>query len=249
MSDFEKLNRLRTLAGRNPLKSWKGSKEALSQQISRLEEDGFQDPGAPADNKPPVDFGPDAKADTPPSSSDIPSLKDSALMKNIGKPAATDIGDAKVNKHPAKLARGTDTESHCKKAVADARRAERKAKPKMTKEEKKAAKKAAKKARKASIEFQKDGTAIKTTTAGNERRLGKDLADRIKKAKENKGKQVDPDNFTVAELARELDIDPKVARAKLRRHKDKIEKLHSKGQEGWTFPNKAKPELTKILQP
>jgi hypothetical protein len=52
----------------------------------------------------------------------------------------------------------------------------------------------------------------------------------------------------VADIARELDIDPKIARAKLRRHEDKISKLHTKGQDRWTFPKSARKTIADILK-
>ena len=239
MSDLNKLNRLLKVAGKTQLKVWKASKEALIDRIARLEAEGFEDPGEDADlNMPPPEK---------------PVNDVSGLTQPVTTPArkpATEVDADKVVKHPAKLARGTDTESHCKKAVADARynaKKEAKAKKDGDKPKKDKKDKKDKKNKKSKIKDNPDGTATKTTTAGNERRLGQDLAEKIKKQRENKGKQVDPDNFSVAELARELDIDPKVARAKLRRHEDKISKLHSKGQDRWTFPNAAKAELSKIL--
>ena len=46
--EFEKLNRLRVNAGKNPLKVWKASQPALASAIASLEEDGYTDalPGA-----------------------------------------------------------------------------------------------------------------------------------------------------------------------------------------------------------
>lgn len=250
---FDKLNRLRKKAGQRPLKSWKASADDLQHQIERLENDGYEDPGPdpiPVE-QPPVDFGPDAKADTPPTADEIPSLKDSPLIANPDP-------EKPVVKHPARLARGTETESHCRKAVADARektKKEKKAlkenqrflagkKPKLTKKQRKAAKKAR-------LQKHKDGTATKTTTAGNKRKLGKELVDKIDKQSKAKhaDSRIDKDNFTVAELARECDMDPKVARAKLRRHEDRIKKLHSKGQDRWVFPNTARKTLKEILVP
>lgn len=61
-------------------------------------------------------------------------------------------------------------------------------------------------------------------------------------------KEVGKDETTVAEIARELGIDPKIARAKLRRHEDKLTKLHTKGQDRWTFPKSAAKEIKAILK-
>lgn len=245
---FDKLNRLRKVAGQRPLKSWKASQDQLNAQIKRLEDDGYEDPGpdpipVEADAAPAVDFGDDAKADIPPTADDIP-----ALAKD--KPAK------EVTKVPPRLARGTDTETHCKKAISDAR-------PKSKKEQKRLDKIKSfvngdidtldkkKKSKKSKIKKNKDGTGTKTTTSGKKRKLGKDLMKKIEKQSKEKhsDKRSDKDNFTVADLARECDMDPKVARAKLRRHEDKIKKLHSKGQDRWVFPNSARKALKEILQP
>lgn len=258
---FDKLNRLRKVAGKLPLKMWKASTESLDATIQRLENDGYEDPGPdPIDQKaavdlPPdfipegVDFGPDAKADTPPTAEEIPSLS-----KDMG-----DLGKAVLPKEPAKavtkapraaLARGVGDDlmgANCRLAVRQQREAEKREKDalKPSKEQKKADKKAAK------LKKKKDGTAEKTTTSGKKRKLGKELVEKIEKQSKAKsaGKQADPDNFSVAELARECDMDPKVARAKLRRHEDKIKKLHSKGQDRWDFPNAARKTLRDILCP
>jgi ribosomal protein S6 len=230
---FDKLNRLRVNAGKNPLKAWKGSQEALDQQITAFEGKGIVDvlPGAAV---PPA---------APPQEE-----KKEADVSGLAQPVEQKAKEPEKKRPPAKLARGVDgaMTEHSRKAIADQNRAARKDSKAATAERKKD-----KKAKKSKIKDNKDGTATKTTTSGNERRLGQDLAERIKKQREakNSGKPADPNNFTVAELARELDIDPKVARAKLRRHEDDIKKLHSKGQDRWTFPNKAKDTIKKILKP
>jgi hypothetical protein len=69
---------------------------------------------------------------------------------------------------------------------------------------------------------------------------------RAEKPKKDKG---DSNEVTVAELCRDLGIDPKVGRAKLRRHEDKLAKLHTKGQDRWTFPKTAAAEIKAILKP
>lgn len=76
----------------------------------------------------------------------------------------------------------------------------------------------------------------------------KPVKDKKKAGKVSKSKDKNDNEVTVADIARELDIDPKVARAKLRRHEDKITKLHTKGQDRWTFPKSAKADLVKILK-
>lgn len=232
---FDKLNRLRKVAGQKPLKAWKASQDALQAQINRLENDGYTDPGPDpiAEDQPvptPVDFGPDAKADTPPTAEEIP-----ALNKLVAKEAP----EPPKKKGPAQLARGIGDDkmgAHCRKAVQDQRAAEKKDKD-------------SKKPKKSKIKKNKDGTAEKTTTSGKKRKLGKELVEKIEKQRKEKKQPSDPNNFTVADLARECDMDPKVARAKLRRHEDRIKKLHSKGQDRWTFPNAARKTLRDILCP
>lgn len=61
-------------------------------------------------------------------------------------------------------------------------------------------------------------------------------------------KEKNDNEITVADIARELGIDPRVARAKLRRNEDKIKDLHTKGQDRWTFPKSVKSDIMKILK-
>ena len=55
------------------------------------------------------------------------------------------------------------------------------------------------------------------------------------------------DTFTLADLARDLDINPKVARAKTRRHATKLEAFRV-GTEGWVFDGKHRAEVSKLLK-
>jgi hypothetical protein len=147
-----------------------------------------------------------------------------------------------------------------KKAEKERRKAEKKA---AKKDKKKKNKAEADKGTKKKIKLSKaDKQQIKNEAADRKivgkvdekkdpekaKRQLKHIEDKQKARAEKKDKPVDKDNFTVADLARELDIDPKTARNKLRRHKDKVEKLHSKGQDGWTFPIAARKELTALLK-
>ena len=50
---------------------------------------------------------------------------------------------------------------------------------------------------------------------------------------------------TLAEIARELNINPKVARAKARRHSDELPKTAS--EDNWTFDGKLKNKLVAFL--
>lgn len=53
--------------------------------------------------------------------------------------------------------------------------------------------------------------------------------------------------FTLSELCKELDINPKIARAKARRKADKLEPYRV-GDEGWTFDSKHRGAVTKLFQ-
>lgn len=52
--------------------------------------------------------------------------------------------------------------------------------------------------------------------------------------------------FTLADLARDLKINPKIARAKARRHSKDLAK-HRVGTDGWNFSLKAKPAVSQLL--
>ncbi len=256
-TQLEKLNRLRVNAGKNPLKGWKASQDALQQQIARFEADGFTDalPGANI-NAQPTTEDPEVIAnlaspppDPLPEPDAPPSLADSALAKNIGTQAVEP--DKPKIKGRASLARGLDTDSyarHSRERVRDDREKERREKKEAKKvklsdgDKKQIADEAASRKPKptGAIDPKKD-------PAGAKRQL-KHVEDKQKARAEKPAKTKNADEITVAEIARELDIDPKVARAKLRRHEDKISKLHSKGQDRWTFPMSAKAEISKILK-
>lgn len=124
----------------------------------------------------------------------------------------TQVDESKVSKHPARLARGTETEMHSRKAVEDARRDEAKA-AKPTKKPKK----------------EKPAKASK-----------KDKGSKKPKAT----KPTRTDTFTLADLARELGISPKVARAKLRRKKN----VPAQVGESWTFANSDRSAVRKLLK-
>ena len=53
--------------------------------------------------------------------------------------------------------------------------------------------------------------------------------------------------FTLSELCKELDINPKIARAKARRRADKLE-AYRVGDEGWTFDAKHREAVTKLFR-
>jgi len=164
-----------------------------------------------------------------------PITDDPEIAKNLT-PSEEPKAEAPKAKEPTKakagLARGLDTDGyakHSRKAVQDIRERERKAE--------KAARKEAKKDTEAEAKAERQKKHIEEK--------------RAKRAAEGKLKpeKVKNDNeVTVVEIAAELGIDPRVARAKLRRHEARIENLHTKGQDRWTFPKSAAPTIRGILK-
>lgn len=133
------------------------------------------------------------------------------------------------------LGRGLGDEKyavHSRKAVQDHRRDEKKA----AKEEKKLAK--------GEVDPEKEPEKA----ARQKKHIEDKRAKRKTEGKGSKRKAIDPGEITVAEIARDLGIDPKQARAKLRRHEDKLIKLHTKGQDRWVFPKSAAKEIKAILK-
>lgn len=53
--------------------------------------------------------------------------------------------------------------------------------------------------------------------------------------------------FTLAALARDLKVDPKVARAKARRNAADFGKLSVKGADNWTFPVARRQAVSQLL--
>lgn len=234
MNDLAKLNRLRVNAGKPELKSFKASQEKLDEAIKKLEDAGHTDvlPGANTDAAPVTD-DPEVKAARP-DDEPKPEAKKEPTKTN-GKPS---------------LARGLDTESyahHSRKAVRDIREKEKKEKKaeaaKLSPEDKKQIKDEAK-LRKGEVDPKKDPEKA----ARQKKHIEDKQAARKKAGKVAKSREKNPDEITVADIARELDMDPKIARAKLRRHEAKIEKLHTKGQDRWTFPKSAKKTIADILK-
>lgn len=224
--DLEMLNRLRVNAGKNELVSWKASKALLEQQIRSLQEKGFTDalPGANL-NATPVSTDP-------------------KLLEPFKEPEKDEDApeEKPVTKVKTQLARGIETEGyakHSRKAVQDIRskeRAENKAtkkKIKLSKEDK----------RQLKAEAEAREKAERQTKHIEEKRAKRAAEGKLKPAKEKS-----KDEITVADIARDIGIDPRVARAKLRRHEDKISKLHTKGQDRWTFPKAAAKEIKAILK-
>jgi hypothetical protein len=232
MNDLAKLNRLRVNAGKPELKAFKAGQEKLDTAIKTLEDAGFTDvmPGANTDAAPVTD-DPEVQAARPPEE-EKPAEKKEPTKTN-GKPS---------------LARGLDTDGyahHSRKAVRDIREKEKKDKKeeaaKLSPEDKQQIKDEAKR---------RKGDLDPKTEKGKRQKqhIADKQAKRAAAGKTTKSKEKNPDEVTVADIARELDMDPKIARAKLRRHEDKISKLHTKGQDRWTFPKSARKIIADILK-
>lgn len=179
------LNELRVKNNLKPLKSWKSSKDALTQAIAKL---------TPIDQH--------------------PMFKDTVIPKPEP-PAPKD-----VIRYPAKLARGTETESHCRKAVADARRFKKR---------------------------DRDAEKLSTKPA-----RVVDKHHNLQQRPKEKPKAAQPvkstgDTFTLADLAREMGVDPKKARAKARRIPDEVEKLQKGQTTGWNFPASARKRMMEVI--
>lgn len=153
--------------------------------------------------------------------------------------AALEKPAPEVTKVKPGLGRGLGDEKyavHSRKAVQDHRRDEKKAAKADRAEKKELAK--------GQVDPKKDPDKAK-------RQADKIAAKQAKRAASGaapKRKEVGKDEITVADIAREIGIDPKIARAKLRRHEDKLTKLHTKGQDRWTFPKSAAKEIKAILK-
>lgn len=86
---------------------------------------------------------------------------------------------------------------------------------------------------------------VKRATKAAKRAISKLAGD--KQAKRASSKQAA--TFTLAQLARDNDINPKIARAKFRRHEDEMRKLTLAGSEGhsWVFPAKLRAKVLELL--
>lgn len=230
-NNLEKLNRLRVNAGKAELKSWKASQAKLDDAVKALEDQGFIDalPGANTDAAPQID-DPEVAAARP-----EPEKKEEPKVTKVEK-----VG----------LARGLDTEPYarnCRERVRDHREKEKrdakKNKVELSEADQDQTKDEAKARKPKKIAGEVDAKKDPEKAA----RQKKHIEDKQKARAEKPKVEKNPNEITVADIARELDIDPKVARAKLRRHEDKLTKLHSKGQDRWTFPKTAGAEIKKIL--
>lgn len=265
-NDLAKLNRLRVNAGKNELKSWKASQAKLDEAIEKLIAEGALDvlPGANLDAQP-VTNDPDVAAARPPEPEKPETPEPEKVRPAIAKGLEGDrqtfygarksIEDERKKNGPVKtqktgLARGLDSEPYarnCRERVRDLREKERrdekankKSKVELSEEDKRAIKDEA--------EFRKKGQVDPDKAKRQEKHIAEKRAKREAEGKLKPAKEKNPNMVTAADLARELEMDPKVARAKFRRHKDKIEKL-VKGWDGsWEFPIKAADGLKKILR-
>lgn len=228
MNDLAKLNRLRVNAGKPELASFKASPKKLDEAINKLEGAGFTDvlPGA-NEGAAAVTDDPEVQAARP--AEEPPQKKEPTQTK--GKPS---------------LARGLDTDTyakHSRTAVRDHREREKKEYAKLSPEDRKQIDDEAR-LRKGEVDAKKDPKKAQRQKDHIEAKQAKRKA----AGKVSKTREKNPDEITVADIARELDMDPKIARAKLRRHEDKISKLHSKGQDRWTFPKSARKVIADILK-
>lgn len=220
-SQLEKLNRLRVNAGKAELKSWKGTAKKLQEAIASLEAAGFTDvlPGADPAAAPKID-DPEVAA---------------ARAEPEAKPEkAKVVRPVKIEK--VGLARGLDNEvfaKNCRDRVRDHREAERKAN---------------KKGKAKDSEPKKIAGQVDPKVDPEKAKRQLEKIEAKQKARAEKPPVVkDPNQVTVADIARELDIDPKVARAKLRRYEDKPNYPKPVKGERWTFPKSAAGDIRKIL--
>lgn len=159
-----------------------------------------------------------------------PITEDPEVAAALEKPAP------EVTKVKPGLGRGLGDEKyavHSRKAVQDHRRDE---------------KKAAKDEKKSRPKGEVDPDKEPEKAARQKKHIETKKAKREAAGTPSKRKEVGKDEITVADIAREIGIDPKIARAKLRRHEDKLTKLHTKGQDRWTFPKSAAKEIKAILK-
>lgn len=230
MSDkLDKLNRLRANAGQSPLKSWKASGAKLDEAIKNLESKGFIDvlPGANVTAKPITD--------------------DPVVKKNLEE-SEEKKPEEKVTKVKPALARGIDTPDgytrHSRDTVKDLNQAERKKKKlKLSDEDKEQIKDEAK--ARGAVDPKKDPDKA----ARQKKHIEDKQAKRKAEGKEAKPREVGKDQVTIADLARELGLEPKVVRNKLRRPKyqEEVDKLRLSPSE-WVFPKSARDKLLKMIK-
>lgn len=78
-------------------------------------------------------------------------------------------------------------------------------------------------------------------------KLARTNPDAKTKMQQRYGAKPEGDTFTLSEVAADLDIQPKIARAKARRNKDKLEGFMV-GEDGWVFLSKYRSQVTAIIK-
>lgn len=223
-----KLNRLRVNAGKPELKVWKASKDALLDAIDSLEKQGF------------LDVLPGANVEATPQTED-PEIKE-ALAK-----------EPPVSKVKPGMSRGIGDDPYarqCRKALQGIRVKEKEQLKKLRSgdveldERDKQQIKNEAELRKGEIDPKKNPAKA----ARQKKHIEEKQAKRKAEGKKPSKKPLKDGEVTVADIARELGMSPKLARNKLRRHEDKLLKLHTKGQDRWVFPKSAEAEIKKILK-
>lgn len=221
-----KLNRLRVNAGKPELKSWKASRDSLLDAIDKLEKEGF------------IDVLPGARIDAEPVTTD-PQVQE-ALAKT---PTKVKPG----------MSRGIGDDSYarnCRKSLQDIRAKEKAELKKLRSggveldDRDKAQIKNEAELRKGEVNPKKDPAKA----ARQKKHIEEKQAKRKAEGKTPAKRQIESDEISVADIARELGISPKTARGKLRRHEDKLAKLHTKGQDRWVFPKSAASKIREILK-
>lgn len=257
-NDLAKLNRLRVNAGKPELKSWKASSAKLDEAIKGFEDQGFTDalPGANVDAKPVTDDP--AVAKHLPKEDEEPQIRTNPEDRE-GPEKEEPAPAPKVTNGKAQLGKGLENEPMARQsriAVQMAKEREKREEKEAKRAEKAAAKEEAKKPKK---DKKKNGKKVELAKGQVDPKKDPEKAkrqqDHIEAKRKARGadkkpaKEKNENEITVADICRELDIDPKVGRNKLRRHKDKVSKLYAKGvTDGWTFPKAAKGELVKLLK-
>lgn len=230
--NLDMLNRLRVNAGKSELKSWKASKALLRENIEKLQSEGFTDalPGANVDATPILPPDPQLaeafkKDEVQLSEEDKKQIKDEAK-------------DRPVTKVRSGLARGAENghfTEHSRKSVQDQRAKEKKE----AKEERKKQKQLAK--------GEVDAKKEPEKAARQKKHIEEKRAKREKEGKLKPTREKNADEVTVADIARDIGLNPKIARAKLRRYEGKEGYPDPVKGERWTFPKTARKALEKIL--
>lgn len=219
MNDLAKLNRLRVNAGKPELKAWRSDDAALLIAIKKLEEKGF------------TDVVPGANLNAEPITDD-PTVKKARPEEKKEQP--------KIIQCPPALAKGVERSSSRQSRIALALHNERERanKPKAKKPVK---------TEPVEASFPKDNSEP-TKAERQQKHIEEKKANRATSLNPRANKEKPAGTITVADLCRELKIDPKQGRAKLRRHSAALEKLPTVEGEKWTFKASARDKLVSLLQ-